>query len=578
MRYRRFQFLDDKGLELCTAGVLLVVRNEQARADIFAAFIFLRVLQSRIDKFQEIVSWFTLLERDLEGNASLIHSLDSLQTLVISLEEERCQEELKLANRLYATEYQIVADVLRAESLLRGLDDMHGPAGHIKSALVDMEEKNKGLRDELTRIEGENKKNLKEARTLAESAQMLSKSNGELVKHNMELENENKQLKSARNELVDKAEMFRLQQEVSAAREETKAAKREIERLKEEHMVQKKFSEMEAKTLESNLEREKSACQRAQTISKSLEEEIEVLKTETRRQSSELVRAKTEAEGKQREIDGLRVKLDSLDISKSLEEEIEVLKTETRRQSSELVHAKTETERKQREIDGLRAKLDSCEESKRERDEELSHLRAQAVGAQARINSFEHRERELAAEIKAVGDIKVRVMMITSDMRDLAHRAHSEKNQLENINSESERSAKFWKQEAESAQQALNSMKQGDIVKDSISQMKSAMEQTRSELARTQDDLTKRLDHSEEERFAKDKLLSEKSARIRRLETEISELQEHSTRIQGDLSKASAGKDIRNKKPNFSANTALPVLQHVADIFVFCHRNPNTTG
>jgi hypothetical protein len=138
--------------------------------------------------------------------------------------------------------------------------------------------------------------------------------------------------------------------------------------------------------------------------------------------------------------------------------------------------------------------------------------------------------------------------MITSDMRDLAHRAHSEKNQMENRISEAERSAKFWKQEAESAQQALDLMKHGDIVKDSISDMKTSMEKTRSELARTQEDLKKNLAQSEEERLAKDKLLKEKSTRIRTLEKEISDLQEQSRRVQEDLSKSVAGKGIRDHK------------------------------
>jgi chromosome segregation ATPase len=578
-----------------------------------------RVLQSRIDKFQEIVSWFTLLERDFEGSVSLIESLESLRKLVVSLEEERCEEEWSLANRLFATEVQIATDVLRAESLLFGLDNRQDPSVDVKSALVDMEEQNQGLREDIKRIGAENEKNVKEAHTMAASAHVPSKSNSELVQHNLELESENKQLKSARNEMVDKAVLFRLQQEVAAAGEETKAAKKEIERLKEEHMVQKRLTEMEAKELQGNLERQKSACQRAQNISKSLEEEIEVLKTETKRQSSELVRAKTEAKAQaeaqaaiQTAVDTtrselaresadagtLRVELararDQLEslrfeatnakadaqASKEWAEskakhaaEAEQALSTTRAQlekasalvfeslsnsessRAEALNARIVTEQsasesqlRQREIDRLNAKLDSLEESKREQDKEVSHLRSQSIGAQARIKSLEFRESALTAEIKAVGEIKVGVMMITSDMRDLAHRAHSEKNQMENRISEAERSAKFWKQEAESAQQALDLMKHGDIVKDSISDMKTSMEKTRSELARTQEDLKKSLAQSEEECLAKDKLLKEKSTRIRKLEKQISDLQEQSRRIQEDLSKSVAGKGIRDHK------------------------------
>ncbi len=586
-----------------------------------------RVLQSRIDKFQEIVSWFTLLERDFEGHVSLIESLESLRKLVVSLEEERCEEEWSLANRLFSTEVQIATDVLRAESLLFGLDKRQDPSIDVKSALVDMEAQNQGLREEIKRIGAENEKNVKESHTLAASAHVLSKSNSELAQHNLELESENTQLKSARNELVDKAVLFRLQQEVAAAGEETKAAKKEIERLKEEHMVHKRLAEMEAKELQGNLEREKSACQRAQNISKSLEEEIEVLKTETKRQSSELVRAKAEAEAArtdfvnaqaeaqaafQAAVDttrselaresanagALRVELartrDQLESLRfeatnakadaqaskewaeskakhaaEAEQALSTTRTQLEKASAlvseslsnsessraEAMNARIVTEQsasesqlKQREIDRLNAKLESLEESKREQDKEVSRLRSQSIGAEARIKSLEFRESALAAEIKAVGEIKVGVMMITSDMRDLAHRAHSEKNQMENRISEAERSAKFWKQEAELAQQALDLMKHGDIVKDSISDMKALMEKTRSELARTQEDLKKSLAQSEEERSAKDKLLNEKSTRIRKLEKEISDLQEQSRRIQEDLSKSVAGKGIRNHK------------------------------
>ena len=149
-----------------------------------------------------------------------------------------CCEEGSLANRLFATEVQKATDdVLRAESLLFGLDKRQDPSIDVKSALVDMEAQNQGLREEIKRIGAENEKNVKEAHTLAASAHVLSNRNSELVQHNLELESENEQLKSARNELVDKALLFRLQQEFAAAGEETKAAKKEIERLKEEYMV-----------------------------------------------------------------------------------------------------------------------------------------------------------------------------------------------------------------------------------------------------------------------------------------------------------------------------------------------------
>lgn len=584
-----------------------------------------RALQSRIDKFQEIVSWFTLLERDFERNFSLIESLESLRKLVVSLEAERCEDEWSLANRLFATQVQIATDVLRAESLLFGLNNGQDPSVDVKSALVDMEAQNQELREEINRIGAENEKNVKEAHTLAASAQVLSKSNRELVQHNLELESENKQLKSARNEVVDKA-VFCLQQEVAAAREETKATQKEIERIKEEHMVQQRLAEMEAKELQGNLEREKSACQRAQNMSKSLEEEIEVLKTETKRQSSELVRAKAEAEAARTDLVKAQAEAQAaiqaaIDTTRSelaresaiagtlrvelarARDQLESLKFEatnakadaqaskewaeskakhaaeaeqalstTRAQlekasalvfeslsnsessRAEALNARIVTEQsasesqlRQREIDRLNAKLDSLEESKREQDKEVAHLRSQSIGAQARIKSLEFRESTLAAEIKAVGEIKVGMMMITSDMRDLAHRAHSEKNQMENRISEAERSAKFWKREAESAQQALDLMKHDDIVKDSISDMKTSMEKTRSELARTQEDLKKSLAQSEEERLAKDKLLNEKSTRIRKLEKEISDLQEQSRRMQEDLSKSVAGKGIRDR-------------------------------
>ena len=172
-----------------------------------------RVKQSRIDKFQEIVSWFTLLEREFEhDHQTVLYSLESLQKLVVSLEEERCEDELRLAHRLYTAENQIAHDVLRAESALHGLDDLNDYKLAAENRLIEITSQNEHLQEQLEQATCENERSQKEASKLADSAQVLSRSNGDLVKENHERDHEIQRLLAAQGDMVNKAEMFRLQQ------------------------------------------------------------------------------------------------------------------------------------------------------------------------------------------------------------------------------------------------------------------------------------------------------------------------------------------------------------------------------
>jgi hypothetical protein len=145
-----------------------------------------RCSQSRVDRFQEIVSWFTLLEREFEGSSrhvSVRQSLESLQALVVSLEEERCDDELSLANRLYDFESRIIQGVFNAESALHGLnDDADSKLAVVERQMIDALTQKESVLRELEAERAEGQRSRTEAGNLADSAQVLSKSNGELVR------------------------------------------------------------------------------------------------------------------------------------------------------------------------------------------------------------------------------------------------------------------------------------------------------------------------------------------------------------------------------------------------------------
>ena len=144
-----------------------------------------RCSQSRVDRFQEIVSWFTLLEQELEGNskhASVSQSLESLQELVVLQEEERCEDELKLANRLYDFENQILQRVFHAESVLRGPDDASDFKPALESRMVEALKQKELMAQELEALKQECQRTSAEARNVADSAQVLSTNNAELVR------------------------------------------------------------------------------------------------------------------------------------------------------------------------------------------------------------------------------------------------------------------------------------------------------------------------------------------------------------------------------------------------------------
>lgn len=225
-----------------------------------------RVRQSRVDKFQEIVTWFTSIQDEVEEigvhrSSSVHQSLRSIQQLVVSLEEERCEEELSLANRIYAAEKQIADGVLRAQFCLQGMNDTSEVQHSLVVENIDV------LREELKATRTENEQRLNQASLLI----------GELS-----------------NELeIYKREREEDQKTNSLLNEKLEAAKMEMSRLQEECKVQQLFSNMEIKELQASFERDKCLLNETENSRKQLEEANEILKTETRRLSSQLVRDKT---------------------------------------------------------------------------------------------------------------------------------------------------------------------------------------------------------------------------------------------------------------------------------------------
>ena len=118
----------------------------------------------------------------MSKHASVSQSLESLQELVVSQEEERCEDELKLANRLYDFENHILQRVFHAESVLRGLDDASDFKLALETRMVDALKQKEIMAQDLEAAKQECQRTRAEASNLADSAQVLSTSNAELVR------------------------------------------------------------------------------------------------------------------------------------------------------------------------------------------------------------------------------------------------------------------------------------------------------------------------------------------------------------------------------------------------------------
>jgi len=70
--------------------------------------------------------------------------------------------------------------------------------------------------------------------------------------------------------------------------------------------------------------------------------------------------------------------------------------------------------------------------------------------------------------------------------------------------------------------------------------MRSSLERTRLDLCRAQQDLAKKCAHADEDRARQDKALNEKMAKIRKLETELSDAHENLVSVQSELRKTSS--------------------------------------
>ena len=240
-----------------------------------------------------------------------------------------------------------------------------------------------------------------------------------------------------------------LQSEVSKAKAEAHASKEWAES-KAKHAADVDQANTE---LQSNLEREKLRSREAESMSKRLAEEIEKSKNEMRDLSSELGRASVAAAAAKEDLERLQADAttfqnDSKTLAEQLDEvkrtstaqlstaesrialfekDLEILQQANSILADELAAVtKTtanEAEKNKREIDKLTSHLASQKEFKQLQDQEISKLNAQIVDYKVRIKGLEHRATDHTVHIKVVGGLKLDIMRIASDMRDLAHRA-----------------------------------------------------------------------------------------------------------------------------------------------------------
>ena len=202
-------------------------------------------------------------------------------------------------------------------------------------------------------------------------------------------------------------------------------------------------------------------------------------------------------------------------------------------------HAAGSSESKQREIDTLAAQLTDMRERKAEQDQECIRLRSQLVSMQARVKHLENRAVECSKDMKVVSDMKVALMLIAADMRDLSHQAHKERKQTELRVSEAERSEAFWQQEAETCKKALHLTRHGRG-EESFSEMKASLDHARLELSRARSDLTKQQEKTERELAVKDRAISEIKARVETAEREKASEQAKREAVQVELGKVTA--------------------------------------
>ena len=197
------------------------------------------------------------------------------------------------------------------------------------------------------------------------------------------------------------------------------------------------------------------------------------------------------------------------------------------------------SESKQREIDTLAAQLSDMREKKAEQDQECIRLRSQLVSMQARVKHLENRAGECSKDMKVVSDMKVALMLIAADMRDLSHQAHKERKQTDLRVSEAERSEAFWQQEAESCKKALH-LTRHSRGEESFSEMKVSLEHARLELSRARLDLTKQQEQAERELAVKDRAISEIKGRVETAEREKASEQAKREAVQVELGKVTA--------------------------------------
>lgn len=197
---------------------------------------------------------------------------------------------------------------------------------------------------------------------------------------------------------------------------------------------------------------------------------------------------------------------------------------------------------KQREIDNLASQLTDIRARKAEQDQECIRLRSQLVSMQARVKHLETRAGECSGDMKVVSEIKVALMLIAADMRDLSHQAHAEMKQTDLKVSEAERSGAFWQQEAECCKKALELMQHGhsEIVQERSAEMRPATENARLELSRARADMIKQQEKAARELDSRDRAISEVKEQLKTAEAEKASEQAKREALQEELSKVAA--------------------------------------
>jgi len=353
----------------------------------------------------------------------------------------------------------------------------------------------------------------------------------DFVRRNADLSDEMKSLKT---------ENRRLSSEHTSSRAETEArgtSLAEIQSLAAELTKVKSASESTA----DELARERANAEGLRVELKRAREHLDAMRDKAAMAKAEAQVAKESAESKARHVEqadlalaNLRAQLERMSVAS------ESSRAEARSALAVTQQAAGATESKQKEIGVLAAQLADAKEQKDVQDQECARLRSQLVTEQARVNHLETKARECSGDMKMVGDIKVALMMISADMRDLSHQALLDQKHTELKVSEAQRSETFWQKEAESSKKALELIQHGQGEVSDKEVLKSQLESTRLELNRVLGDLAKHQEKADMDLALKDKTLSEVKERLLKAEAEKASEQTRREAVQEQLNKAVA--------------------------------------